>query len=187
MEKEKKPIYKKWWFWLIIVIVVVAIGGSGNNNTETVNKISQTSSDSTVENISAENQTSDSENTSAKVGEEITTKNLKIAFTSLSDYTDYSQYSKPKEGNKVIRAEIGFENISSSDVSLNNIECYADGEKCEAFYSAEDYKSPTLESISSGKKFKSIIYYEVPENAESIILEYETDLWSSKKVEFIVK
>ncbi len=25
MEKEKKPIYKKWWFWLIIVLVISAI------------------------------------------------------------------------------------------------------------------------------------------------------------------
>lgn len=187
MEKEKKPIYKKWWFWVIIVIGLIAIGGSGNNNTDTVDKISQTSSEATAEQNSTENQASVSENTSAKVGEEITTKNLKIAFTSASDYTGYSQYSKPKDGNKVIKAEIAFENISSSDVSLNNIECYADGEKCEAFYSGEDYKSPALESISSGKKFKSIVYYEVPENAESIILEYETDLWNNKKVELIVK
>lgn len=36
MEKEKKPIYKKWWFWVIIAIVIIAIfGGNSENNTAT--------------------------------------------------------------------------------------------------------------------------------------------------------
>jgi len=36
MEKEKKPIYKKWWFWLLIIIVAIAIEGSqgGDNTTQ---------------------------------------------------------------------------------------------------------------------------------------------------------
>ena len=34
MEKEKKPIYKKWWFWVIIIIVICAIGASANENTQ---------------------------------------------------------------------------------------------------------------------------------------------------------
>lgn len=34
MEKEKKPIYKKWWFWLIVILIIGAIGASGSlNNT----------------------------------------------------------------------------------------------------------------------------------------------------------
>ena len=27
MEKEKKPIYRKWWFWLIILLVIAGISG----------------------------------------------------------------------------------------------------------------------------------------------------------------
>lgn len=38
MEKEKKPIYKKWWFWLIVIILVIGIfGGSSNNETNITN------------------------------------------------------------------------------------------------------------------------------------------------------
>lgn len=34
MEKEKKPIYKKWWFWAIIIVIIIAIAVSqGENNT----------------------------------------------------------------------------------------------------------------------------------------------------------
>ena len=33
MEKEKKPIYKKWWFWVIIVVLVIGIVGSTQGGT----------------------------------------------------------------------------------------------------------------------------------------------------------
>lgn len=43
VQKNKKPIYKKWWFWLIIVIVVIIIAGSfsgGNSESEPQNSTS---------------------------------------------------------------------------------------------------------------------------------------------------
>ena len=179
MEKEKKPIYKKWWFWVLIVLGIFIIAGmGGDNNTNTVKPSTETSETSS---------STSNENTKVNVGEEVSTKEVKITFTSVNDYTKYESYSAPKTGNKIIRAEFSFENISNSDVSLSNFDCYADGEKCEEYYSADDYKSPTLESLSTGKKMKSIVYFEVPVNAESIVLEYETDFWSSNKVEFVVK
>ena len=27
MEKEKKPVYRKWWFWFIILLVIAGISG----------------------------------------------------------------------------------------------------------------------------------------------------------------
>ena len=180
-ESEKKPIYKKWWFWVVVVLVIlIKAGASGSGNENNVTTSSTVNSTSTQENNTEKN-------TTVNVGEEISTNNVKITFTSANDYTNYSSYSAPATGNKIIRAEFSFENTSNSDVSLGNFECYADGEKCEAYYSADDYKSPTLESLSSGKKFKAVVYYEVPSNAESIILEYETNIWTSEKAEFIVK
>ena len=121
------------------------------------------------------------------VGETATTKNLKITFKSTGDYAKYNSYLAPKTGNKIIRAEFLFENTSDSDVVLNNFQCYADGEKYDSYYYVDDYKSPTLESISSGKKLTAIVYYEVPKNAKNIILEYETNIWTDSKIEFIVK
>lgn len=179
MKKEKKPIYKKWWVWaLIILVVIIIVGMGGDDNTNTVKPSTETSATS--------NGTSN-ENTKVKVGEEISTNDAKITFISASDYTSYKQYSAPKSGNKIIRAEFSFENISNSDIYLDNIDCYADGEKCETYYSADDYKSPTLESLSAGKKVKAIVYYEVPINAGNIMLEYETNIWTNSKIEFIVK
>lgn len=33
MEKEKRPVYKKWWFWILIVIIISGIVsvGAGSN------------------------------------------------------------------------------------------------------------------------------------------------------------
>lgn len=121
------------------------------------------------------------------VGGTVQTNQVKITYRTASDYTKYNSYSKPKEGNKVIRAEFEFENISNSDIYLENVDCYADGEKCEAYYYADDYKAPTLESLSSGKKLKVTLYYEVPKTAQEVILEYSTNYWTSEKIEFVVQ
>ena len=41
MEKEKKPIYKKWWFWVIIIVIIGAIGSitETNNTIETSSNV----------------------------------------------------------------------------------------------------------------------------------------------------
>lgn len=180
-EKEKKPIYKKWWFWAIIVVLVIGIAGAGSSS----NNSTPTSSPSTPERDNSSQQ--QDENRVVNVGGEISTSDTKITFVSANDYTDYESYSAPEDGNKVIRAEFTFENISNSDIYLSNIDCYADGEKCDEYYYASDYKSPTLESLSSGKRVQAVVYYEVPTNAQSIILEYETNVWTSDKIEFKIK
>lgn len=180
-ESKKKPIYKKWWFWVLVVLVVfIIIGVNNSDNNQNVTTSSTTDTN-------ASQNTNKKQNTVVKVGEEITTNDTKITFISANDYTQYNSYSAPASGNKIIRAEFSFENISSSDISLGNLDCYADGEKREAYYSADDYKNPTLESLSSGKKIKAVVYYEVPSNAENITLEYETNVWTSEKIEFVIK
>lgn len=165
-EKQKKPILKKWWFWLIIVIIVITIAGSGKQETK---EVSQTS------------------NKKVNVGDVVQTDEVKISYKTSKEYTKYNEYSKPKSGKKVIRTEFEFENVSNGDIYLEALECYADGEKCEEYYYADDYKSPVLENLSKGKKMTAVVYYEVPMSAKEVIIEYETDYWSSEKVEFVVK
>ena len=177
MEQKKKPIYKKWWFWVIIIIAIVAITSSGGDNSNTV---------VTSGNNAGSLQQEQSTNQTANVGDVVQTDEVKISYKSCKEYTKYNSYSKPKSGNKVMRMEFEFENISRGDILLNTMECYADGEKCEAYYYADDYKS-SFETISAGKKVKAVLYYEVPKAAKEIVLEYETDYWSDEKVEFIVK
>ena len=155
------------------------IGTNGSDNTV---EVSGSENQSYTDNSSKDNGTKQ-----VKVGESVQTKQVKITYVSSKEYTGYNQYLAPETGNKVIRVQLEFQNISDNDIILDSFECYADGEKCELYYGGEDMKLPTLESLSAGKKFKSVIYYEVPKKAEDITLEYETNYWTNEKIEFIVK
>ena len=170
---EKKPIFKKWWFWVIVVIIVVAITSSGGTDSNTVINTG-TSTDNTQVQQPADKK--------VNVGGSVQTDEVKISYTACKEFTKYNSYSKPATGNKVMRVQFEFENVSNGDVYLNGFECYADGEKCETYYYADDYKDSTLVSLSKGKKFKATIYYEVPKSAKEVTLEYETDYWSEEKI-----
>ncbi|MCU9612405.1 hypothetical protein OEV98_02365 [Caldibacillus lycopersici] len=62
MEKEKKPMFKRWWFWLIVVIIIIgacnAIGDEDNDTAEN----QQENSNKTAENGTEENATENNEN-----------------------------------------------------------------------------------------------------------------------------
>lgn len=63
--------------------------------------------------------------------------------------------------------------------------CYADGYDMEQSYVLEGLDLDA--TLSPGKKTKGSVVFEVPEDAESIILEYETNFWTENKIVFIVK
>lgn len=186
-QKIKKPVYKKWWFWLIIaaavLIVIIACSG-GDSGSDTAGEVQ------TVTDTHSQTDSANSANTQTPIeaGTTVTIDNLEISYISCNtDYTAYNEYSAPASGNKVIRAEFEFKNISDSDCSLSGFQCYADGAKCNEFYSADDYASPTLETISPNRTLKSVVYFEVPENAENIEMEMETNYWTDDKIIFSVK
>ena len=181
----KKKGKKKWIIILaVLAVVFIAIGSSGSEQTPTV-------SESSSDNVSQSADTSASEQAvdKIKVGATVSDKTLKITYKSCNaDFKNYSQYAELKDGHKVIQAIFDFENISATDTSLNGFECYADGAKCDEFYSVDDYSSPLLESVSAGRKLNdAVVYFEVPQNAQSIELEYEYDFWGGDKNIFIVE
>ena len=180
--EDKKQIYKKWWFWLIIVEVIIAIGGSSSNeNTTTLTSGTGTQTTQATQT----NTTPEKEYT---VGEIYQDGYIAIKYVSLNDnFTGYNKYATVKSGYKVIKADFEFENLSESDeyVSEYEFNCYADGYDCESFYSVEDRGLSA--TLSKGKKTKGSVYFEVPINAQLVEIEYETNVWTSEKVKFIVK
>lgn len=81
--------------------------------------------------------------------------------------------------------QFAFENISKSadtSVSLYSFTCYADGYAADMYYGGEDSLSATL---SAGRGTTGYIYFEVPETAEKIEVEYETNVFTEKKIKFI--
>lgn len=176
----------------IAICVIMSIVG-GKSREDSASSSSDYSSYSSSQNDTDKDEDSESpavsdEKTVFEVGDVYESRSLRITYVSCdADCQDYDEFWKPDSGNKVVRAEFTFENIGDNDESLSSLDCYADNAACESFYGADDYKSPTLESISKGRMFNAVVYYEVPENAEEIVLEYETSLWSDEYITFVIK
>ena len=187
--KNKKPIFKKWWFWAIIVVLIIAIGTSGNdtdsgntsNNTTNPNQnISSTDTISTTDNKPKE-----TAKTEYYLCDTIEDGNTKIVFMSSGDYVEENEFMQPEEGKKYIFLQFAFENISKTtdtSISFYSFECYADGYAAEMYYGGNDDLSATL---SAGRATTGYIYFEVPADAEVIEVEYETNVFTEKKIKFI--
>lgn len=188
--KNKKPIFKKWWFWAIIVVLVIAIGTSGNGgdkeNATNNNSNNNTSVDSTTNNNENKNdKVEEPAKTEYYVGDILEDGNTKIVFMSSGDYTEENEFMQPAKGKKYIYLQFAFENISKTtdtSISFYSFECYADGYAAEMYYGGNDDLSATL---SAGRATTGYIYFEVPADAEVIEVEYETNVFTEKKIKFI--
>lgn len=120
------------------------------------------------------------------MGETLTTNTLKITYKSSADDKG-AQYFPAASGNKIIKLTFEIENISSTDqiVSVYDFTCYSDDVASSAYYYGDNGLSTT--TLSSGRKATENVYFEVPQNANSIDVEYETNYWSGNKAIFVVK
>lgn len=143
------------------------------------------SSDSASDNNKTTTQKAE-EPVKVKVGETLTTNTLKITYKSSADDKG-AQYFPAASGNKIIKLTFEIENISSTDqiVSVYDFKCYSDDVASSAYYYGDNGLSTT--TLSSGRKATGNVYFEVPQNANSIDVEYETNYWSGNKAIFVVK
>lgn len=168
-----------------VVMFLIGIIGGGSDDTE------QPASDSNPQKVDTV-EVSETETTVVKevdnefvVGDVVETSDLKISFLSVSEYKE--EYLEPKDGCVYYRMEFEFENIGDSDTTISsmmNWTCYADDYSVDQAWVGDDQIDATL---SPGKKVKGGVYFEVPSDANSVTLEYETNFWSEDKVIFIVK
>lgn len=118
-----------------------------------------------------------------QVGDIVETKTVRISYLSCGEYTTDNIFMQPKDGYHYVYFEFDFENISDSDVvvSMIDFDGYADGSACESHVFSDNDLEGT---ISSGRRVKGRIYFEVPDGATVIEAEYEENLFTSKKVVF---
>ncbi len=177
---------------LLAVVVVGAIGGSGEDETLKTGEVAQSETTSTgVENKASEETTVNTETESVEVqtvyhvGDILKDGDLEIVYMSSGEYTEANEFMQPAEGNKYIYVQFAFENISAShdaSVSAYSFECYADGYNADMYYGAEDTLSSTL---SAGRSTSGYLYFEVPEEAQEIEIEYETNVFTEEKITFV--
>lgn len=186
-ETKKKKGKKKWIIIAVVLVIVVALfASSGEDNGPTVDN----SGSSTVQSdAGADEETTADETKEIKAGSTVTDDYFSITYKKCnSDFKNYSQYADVKKDYKIVQAVFDFENVSETDQSVNGFTCYADGVKCDSFYSVDDYSDPWMETISAGRKLlDATVYYEVPEDAELIELEYEADFWGDEKYIFVIE
>ena len=176
---------------LILSIIGTAIAGFSLLfgialfETEETENPTKTSEVGVVENSKKESSTTEEKLSNVfNVGDVVETDYLRIKCISASEYTN--EYIEPKEGYMYYKVEFEFENISDSDqyVSSYDFECYADGYSTEQTWIQDESLDATL---SSGKKVKGSVCFEIPIDAEEITLEYETNFWSESKIIFNIK
>lgn len=111
---------------------------------------------------------------------------LQVTITDFDlDFTDYSDeygWNTPADGMKYIMIDVSYQNNSNSDkyVSIYDFQCYADDTDCEQNYSVVENSSLNA-NISSGRKTSYKIAFVVPQDAQNIELEFETDVWTGNK------
>lgn len=122
------------------------------------------------------------------IGETFEVDGYKVTVSEVKDYVSDDEYTQPKSGYKYIKAKIDVENTGkeSKYVSSYDFSCYADNTAVsEAYVSEDDEFSGS--TVSTGNKALGYMYYEVPENANSIKLEYEYDIFDNIKAVFVLK
>lgn len=131
--------------------------------------------------------------TSFSVNEAFQNKYEKITMTEVNtNFTDYSKYSGPSDGNKVVMLKFEVENINDENdelyVSSMSFNAYADGVAADSFYSGNDQYKDLSATVGKGKKAVGYVFYEVPENVQKITVEYNADFWiDGTTIEFIVQ
>lgn len=180
--KKQGGIFK----WIVIALVVILFFGivfgseddsASDSNPQKVGDVSgSTKEDDTKENV----------DNKFSVGEIVETSNLRITFVSAKEYQSDNEFMQPKAGNVYYAMEFEVENISDTDqyISSWDFACYADSYDMEQAYMDGMDLDATL---SAGKKTKGSVFFEVPEDAKEIFLEYETNFWTEDKIIFVVK
>lgn len=122
----------------------------------------------------------------ARIGDTVEVEDLKISYLSCKEYKSDNMFVKPADGFRFVSCEFEFENIGKKDemVSGFSFDGYADGKSCKSCYFPEDSISAT---ISSGRKAKGTVTFEVPIDAKVIEYEYLANLWTAERVVFTVE
>lgn len=170
---------------MLSLFAVMALGSGETDPTVTPADSSQNGVNSTGGITDTTESKEGNARVTVRVGETLTTNKLKITYSACEEYTGYSQYFPPKDGYKFIKLSLEVENIGGSGAYISTFEfkCYADGLAMDDKYESDSISA----TLSAGRKAIGGVYFEVPVDAESIEVEYETNIWSDAKAIFIVE
>ena len=180
--KKKQGGLAKWIAILVIVVIIIIAIASGDDKDSNPQKVGE--NDETTSSVDTE----ETENNVFHVGDIVETENMRITYISSELYQSDNEFITPKDGYVFWKFEFKFENISSTDQSIStmlNWTCYADNAKADQTWVTEDNGLDA--TLSPNRETQGTIYFEVPENAENIELEYDIDFYKNNKIIFVAK
>ena len=116
------------------------------------------------------------------------TDNFRITYESAGEYTNGNEFLHPKDGYVYFQFTFKFENISDTDQAISTMidwECYADNSKVDQTWIVDD--NGLDGKLSSGRESEGSVDLEGPEDAESVELEDDINLWQSDNKTFVAK
>lgn len=189
LDQQKKQKKKKKLIILgviVAVIVVIAVAaGSGSSDKETTNPVETIAGSGETAEV-----TTEASNQKIEPGNTVTVKDkLKISYTACNtNYTDYDSFSAPDDGKKYISASFKIENLSDTDYSVGDIKCFADGVECDRDIFVSSDSGIYWKTVAAGRSIEGTEFFQVPEDAEEIELEFDASFWSdSQRIIFVVK
>ena len=184
---KKTKLHTGSWFaiiWCVLAIIVYNIGKKSGDDVSIPIAEVKVSLEATEE--STPSPVVNKSDTVITPGYTFDADGLQVTITDFDlDFTDYSdEYGlyTPADGMKYIMVDVAYQNNSNHDkyVSIYDFQCYADDTDCEQAYGLDDSDSINA-NISSGRKTSYKVYFTVPKDAQSIELEFETDMWTGNK------
>ena len=119
------------------------------------------------------------------VGDSVQADGLELTYAESGEFHPDNSFMQPDEGNKLIFLRFVVENVSSSGdgyISSFDFNCFADGYAAEDYYGGDNDLSATL---SPGRSTEGCVYFEIPQDAQQVEVEYEVNLFTEKKIKFI--
>ena len=194
--RKKQGGIGKWIIAVVVIILIAAVSGGGDDKDKNPQKVGEaTTGTATVKEETDTKDTSDDKtaqeeevNNVFQVGDVVETENFKITFVSAGVYESDNEFLQPKDGYEYWQFELKFENISDTDQAVSSMmdwECYADNSKVDQSWVGDD--SGLDATLSTGRETQGTIYFEVPQDAQSVELEYDVNFWQSDKIIFVGK
>ena len=171
---------------LLVLGVFIFIGSFGASMSKDKNpeKVGEVQTESQDQNSQTEEPVSNTFN----VGDVVETNNFRITYESAGEYKSDNEFLQPKDGCVYWEFKFKFENISDTDQSVSTMmdwECYTDNSKADQTWIVDD--NGLDGKLSAGREAEGAVYFEVPEDAENIELEYDINFWQSDKIIFVGK
>lgn len=164
---------------MVLIVLIGIIGGEEDKPVAEKTGVMEQESEQTAEEESSN---------SFSVGDIVETDYMRITFVSADQYIEENEFMQPKEGYEYWRFEFNFENISDTDQTVSSMmdwECYADNQNADQTWLVDDNGLDA--TLSPGRTTQGAVYFEIPEDAESIEIEYSVNLWTDERVVFVVK